>query len=102
MSGCAGNDPYALRVLGDSMNPEFPDGSIVIVEPGGTIESGCYVVAECNDEYVLRQLRIENERWFLSPLNESFPQVEISGIEAIKGRVIQRAGRRRRDRKFYV
>ncbi len=31
MSNECGHDPFALRVLGDSMTPEFNDGHIIIV-----------------------------------------------------------------------
>jgi phage repressor protein C with HTH and peptisase S24 domain len=33
--GCSGGEVFALRVLGNSMAPEFLDGEIVIVEPDG-------------------------------------------------------------------
>ncbi|RMD70583.1 MAG: S24 family peptidase [Gammaproteobacteria bacterium] len=100
--GCAESEPFALRVLGDSMLPEFEEGCIIIVEPSGVLESGCYVVAQHNGEYIFRQLIIEGDRWFLKPLNERYPTLEIPGIGAIKGRVIQKAGKYRKDRKHYL
>ncbi|MDH3693770.1 MAG: S24 family peptidase [Gammaproteobacteria bacterium] len=102
MSGCAGSEPFALQVLGDSMEPEFRDGAIVIVEPGVVVDDGCYVVAQHNEEYVLRQLNIHEQRWYLKPLNEDYETVEISGLDTIRGRVIQRTGRRRSERKSYL
>jgi len=102
MSGCAGSEPFALQVLGDSMEPEFRDGAIVIVEPGVVVNDGCYVVAQHNEEYVLRQLNICEQRWILKPLNKNYESVEISGLDAIRGRVIQRTGRRRSERKSYL
>ncbi len=102
MSGCAGSEPFALQVLGDSMAPEFKDGTVIIVEPTGVLETGCYVVADCGNEYVFRQLIIEQGRWFLRPLNDRYPTVEIEGAGTIKGRVIQKAGKHRKDRTHYV
>lgn len=102
MSGCAGSEPFALQVLGDSMAPEFEHGSVIIVEAAGVIESGCYVVADVGDEYIFRQLVIDEEKWLLKPLNDQYPTLEIPGAAAIKGRVIQKAGRRRKDRKHYL
>ncbi len=102
MSGCAGSEPFALQVLGDSMEPEFKDGTIVIVEPGVFVNDGSYVVAQHNDEYVLRQLDLQGERWFLRPLNDEYETVEIPGLDAIRGRVIQRSGRRQSERKSYL
>ncbi len=102
MSGCAGSEPFALQVLGDSMAPEFEDGVVIIVEPAGIVESGCYVVAQHDDEYLFRQLIIENQRWYLKPLNARYPTVEITGLEQIRGRVIQKAARGRKSRKHYL
>lgn len=100
--GCAANEPYALRVMGDSMEPEFPDGAVIIVEPGGALRSGSYVVAMHDGQHIFRQLVIEDEsRWLLRPLKEGYPTLEIPGASAIKGVVVQKAGRRRADRKHY-
>ena len=102
MSGCAGNEPFALQVLGDSMEPEFPDGVIIIVEPGGVIKHECYVVAEYDEEFILRQLSIEEDHIQLKPLNQQYPTISIPELSAIKGRVIQRCGQRRKDHKSYL
>ena len=100
-SGCAEHEPFALQVLGDSMSPEFEHGCIVIIDPGGVVENGCFVMAELEDGYILRQLLIQEGRFYLKPMMSSYETVEIPGIHAIKGVVTQRAGRRRRDRKHY-
>jgi DNA polymerase V len=102
MSGCAGSEPFALQVLGDSMNPDFADGVIIIVEPDGTVEDGDFVVAHHDDGVILRQLRIQSGGWSLHALNEHYPKIDIDGLQDIRGRVIQRAGRRRKDRKSYL
>ncbi len=45
MSGeCNTTDPYALRAIGDSMEPEFVDGHIIIVDPSTKADNGAYVV----------------------------------------------------------
>ncbi len=102
MSGCAGSEPFALRVLGDSMAPEFREGEIIIVEPSTTVEDACYVVADRDGEYIFRQLKIENGRWFLQPLNNKYQRVEIAGLSAIKGRIISKSNGRGRQRKSYL
>lgn len=102
-SGCAEAEPFALRVLGDSMQPEFAEGEIIIVEPAGNVSSGCFVVAVHDDEYTFRQLVIEAGRWFLKPLNDAYPTLEVAGIEAIKGIITQKRHPRRRSiRKSYL
>lgn len=100
-SGCAESEPYALRVLGDSMLPEFAEGAIIVIDPAGAIRDGCFVIAIHDDEYIFRQLRIHESRYFLQPLNDLYDTVEIPGPDHIKGVVSQRAGRRRSDHKRY-
>ncbi len=101
MSEC-GNEPFALRVLGDSMAPEFVEGHIVIIEPDGVVQNGSYVFAVYEEEYIFRQLHIENEQYFLKPLNEKYPTLEISGLDVVHGVITQRAGTRRKEHKHYV
>ena len=100
-SGCAASEPFALRVLGDSMLPEFVEGVIIIIDPAGAIRDGSYVMAEVKNEYIFRQLRIVDDKYFLQPLNDLYDTVEISGQEVIQGVVTQQAGKRRTDRKHY-
>jgi len=100
-TGCSASEPFALRVLGDSMLPEFAEGAIIIIDPAGTIRDGCYVMAEYNNEYIFRQLRIVGDKYYLQPLNDLYDTVEISGQEVIQGVITQQAGRRRKDRKHY-
>jgi len=102
MPSCAGGEPFALRVIGDSMEPEFPEGTIVIVEPDDAVEAGCFVIALHENECFLRQLQRDGERWLLQPLNPRYPTLELPGPSAIRGRVIERAGRPREDRKRYL
>jgi len=99
--GCAASEPFALRVLGDSMLPEFAEGAVIIIDPAGAIRDGCYVMAEYNNEYIFRQLRMVDDKLFLQPLNDLYDTVEISSQNAIQGVVSQQAGRKRKDRKFY-
>jgi SOS-response transcriptional repressor LexA len=100
--GCAELEPYALRVIGDSMAPEFLDGHIIIVEPALSAHSGQYVVADHEGETHFRQYVVEEGRRYLKALNAGYPAIEIrdAGFR-VRGIVVQRAGRRRRDRKSY-
>lgn len=100
--GCSSSEPFALRVLGDSMAPEFEHGVIIIVDPSAVVQDGSYVVAQHEDEYLFRQLRIEEGRHYLVALQEDHRRLEIPGLGAIVGVVVQRAGRRRSQHKHYV
>ncbi len=102
-SSCSESEPFALQVLGDSMEPEFKNGAIVIVDPAGIVEHGAYVVAVQGEEYIFRQLVIENDRMSLRALNNRYPALPLpGGVSDIKGVVVQQAGRRRKERKHYV
>ena len=101
MEGCSASEPFALRVLGDSMEPEFIDGCVVVVDPSGLVQNGCYVIAIVDGEYIFRQFTLDKDRLFLDPLNKGYQRQEIPSLAVIKGVVIQRAGRHRKDRKHY-
>lgn len=98
---CSTLEPYALRVLGDSMAPEFADGCIVIVDPGYLPHDGSYVIVEFAGDIFFRQLVIDGERRFLKPLNPKYGEFELVAPYTIRGGVVQQAGRRRAQRRHY-
>ena len=100
MSGCADSEPFALQVTDESMQPEFPKGCVIVIEPDGVVEDGSYVIAESDQGLVFRQLQIIEQQWQLIALDISLPAINISGLENIKGRVIQKGGRRQERKKY--
>lgn len=56
-AACVSLEPYALRVLDDSMAPDVPFGTVVVVDPGEPAEDGSLVVLEHDGEVLLRRLR---------------------------------------------
>ena len=102
LSSCGASEPFALRVIGNDMNPEFEDGHIIVIDPGGQVKSGCYVVATTNDEYIFRQLFIKEDRFILRATQPGFEEIVLpGGLQDIVGVVSQRSGRRRREHKRY-
>ena len=85
-SACAGKEIVALMVLGDSMEPEFIEGEIIVIEMGAPATAGAYVIGWANDEAIFRQLQ-RNDRggWLLHALNPAYPDIAISGPDTIKG-----------------
>ena len=104
LSGCGASEPFALQVIDDSMEPEFPRGNIIVIDPTGVVGHGSYVLAVVENGYIFRQLVQENERYFIQPLNSAYlhEKREIS-LQAVQGKVVQQAGPRgkRSDRKKY-
>ncbi len=102
-SGCSESEPFALQVLGDDMEPEFPNGCIVIGEPNAVVSDGSYVIAKHDDEFIFRQLHINEQsgQWTLSAIKEGLPVLNISGRDDVRARVVQSTNGRRKTRKFY-
>ena len=103
LSSCGASEPFALRVIGDDMSPEFQDGHIIVIDPGGRVKDGCYVVATtAKDEYIFRQLFTENGRFVLKATQPGHEEIILNGgLDDIVGVVSQRSGRRRREHKRY-
>ena len=104
-SSCSGTEPFALQVLDDSMEPEFKKDSIIIIDASATVKHECYVMASVENGYIFRQLLIENDKYFIAPLNEAYmhEKKEVT-FEALEGVIVQqaspkgkRSGRKRYD-----
>ena len=102
-SACSGSEVFALRVLGTSMEPEFNEGEIIIIEPDGLLRDGSFVLAQHDGEWIFRQLCRHKESWTLHALNPAFPDLPLPDLAAVRGVIIQKAlpGRRRAS-KHYV
>ena len=99
---CSEAEPFALQVLDDSMLPEFDPDCIIIIDPEGHVKDGSYVFAkDLNDEYIFRQLRITDGKYFLVPTNDLYESFEIPGLSHISGVITQRAGKKRSYHKWF-
>ena len=86
---------FALKVVGDSMEPELKAGETIIIEPDLTAKSGNYVLAMIGDEAILRQLWKEpGEEWELRALDKKYQPKSLTDCRII-GTIIyvQAAGR---------
>lgn len=88
-------DPHAFAVSleGDSMEPKFSDGDILIVQPSEQPYSGCYVVAKfINDGIIFRRMEMSGDEIVLQPLNDRWPvskhaKDEFAWIYPVWGRI---------------
>lgn len=104
-SNCSGNELVALMVLGDSMEPEFAEGEILVIEMGMPATDGSFVVAEvAPEDFIFRQLkRDENGGWLLRALNPACPDAAIADLAGIKGVVThKKKPGSRKSVKYYV
>lgn len=104
-STCKEAEPFALRVLDDSMQPEFKSGCIIVIDPTGRATDGSYVLAktELDDSPIFRKLqKSEQGEWLLCALNEQYTDtIPIDNLGCIMGVIVQRAGARRSYHKHY-
>lgn len=102
LSACSSAEPFALMVLGDSMEPEFVEGDIIVVEPEGLAVDGSYVMAWLDGEWIFRQLARDAAGWKLRPLNPKYPSAPIPDLSVIKGVIIQKSkpGRRKAAKRY--
>ena len=105
LGSCSDAEPFALMVLGDSMEPEFMEREIIVVEPEGLATDGSYVIAFHNEEYIFRQLIKRETGWALHALNPAYPDHPIASLSGVRGVVImkKKPGRPSKSgRKYYV
>ena len=102
LDACSGAESFALMVLGDSMEPEFIEGDIIIIEPEGLAIDGSYVMAWLGDEWIFRQLSGSEGDWKLRALNPRYPAASIPDLSVIKGVIIQKSkpGRRKAVKRY--
>jgi SOS-response transcriptional repressor LexA len=101
-AGCSAGESFALRVVGQSMAPEFNEGEVIIVEPDGVVCDGSFVLAQADGVWTLRQLVRHGGGWTLRALNPAFPDSALSDLSAVRGVVIQKSvpGRRRLSKSY--
>ena len=93
---CSYNELFALQVLGDSMEPEFPDKCIVVIEPSEVAANGAYAVVEVEGVRWRRQYVEDADGGRrLVALNDLYPEIDLAGTDwKILGVIVQRNIRR--------
>ena len=99
-----GKNAFALRVEGDSMTSpypgeiSFPSGTIIVIDPGRAAQAGDFVVAKdvLTQQATFKKLTYDGGRWFLKPLNPSYPTLEIDDPALrVIGRLVESQIRRK-------
>ena len=78
------HDPnaFAVRVVGDSMEPKFQEGDIVVFSPSTEVHSGddCFIRFEMPHETSFKRVFFEpNDKIRLQPRNEKYPPTIVYG-----------------------
>ncbi|MBF0152895.1 MAG: helix-turn-helix domain-containing protein [Magnetococcales bacterium] len=79
-----GRAAFALRVVGDSMEPKVPEGAVIIVDPGKDAVNKSLVVVRLNneEEVTFKQLVVDGGNRFLKPVNPRYPVLNLEGHRA--------------------
>ena len=108
LGSCSSSEPFALQVIGDSMEPEFPDSCIVVIEPSDWCQDGMFIMAMVEGVRWFRQYVKDEHGEVLVALNDVYPPIDLKGLDwQIEGIIMQRTLRRaqtqsgRREVKHY-
>ncbi|MBI5639715.1 MAG: helix-turn-helix domain-containing protein, partial [Nitrospirae bacterium] len=86
-SDVKGKNVFALRIKGDSMEPEFREGDVVIVNPHVEAKPGDYVIVKNDEEEAtFKQLKKFGDTLVLHPLNSKYEDIELK--KSIKYRIV--------------
>jgi SOS-response transcriptional repressor LexA len=87
----ASKHAFALRVRGDSMTPDFPEGTVIIVDPEVQARDGDYVVVrfEESNEATFKRLVVDGPLRLLKPLNSAYPTIQVTEDARLCGVVIE-------------
>lgn len=93
---CSESEPFALQVLGDSMEPEFPDKCIIIIEPFERKVADGYVFVEVEGSKWFRQYKKDDDgREYLFACNDTYPDIDLKDLNwKVLGIIRQRNIRR--------
>jgi repressor LexA len=78
------HDPnaFAVRVVGDSMEPKFNEGDIVVFSPAAEVHNGddCFIRFAMPHETAFKRVFFEpNDKVRLQPRNEKYPPIIVDG-----------------------
>ena len=77
---------FALRVEGDSMEPDFKEGMVIIVEPElDPLPNDFVIVKNGSEESTFKQLVKDGPDWYLKPLNDRYPMKPLTSDMRIVG-----------------
>ncbi|MGF2387317.1 S24 family peptidase [Lentilactobacillus otakiensis] len=78
---------YAVKINGDSMEPQFHDQQIVLVKATTDADNGQIVIAYVDGRSYIKQLKKTDQHCRLASLNPKYAPIDVQGNEsfAIKG-----------------
>ena len=83
-SDCRDQKAFAVRLEGDSMEPDFHEGDVLILQPSEETYSGCLTVIKLADDGIIfRRVELRRDHVRLIPLNPQYTMEEIPKSEIV-------------------
>lgn len=81
---------FAVQITGDSMQPEYPDGKIVLVHKQASLEDGQIGIFSLNGEGYIKKYHCKDNICSLVSLNSKYQPIILTRADDIKiaGRVL--------------
>ncbi|MEO5351272.1 MAG: XRE family transcriptional regulator [Magnetococcus sp. YQC-3] len=81
---------FALRVPDDSMEPEFQEGEMILIDPTLPGKHNQFVIARMEGDSLatFKQLTLVGSRTYLKPLNPRYPLIDVQGGIRVCGVVV--------------
>ncbi|CAC9434465.1 S24 family peptidase [bacterium endosymbiont of Bathymodiolus sp. 5 South] len=101
-TNCGTNsEPFALQNLGNTMEPEFSENCILIIDPGMQIHNRAYAVVRYANELYFRQYIERGNGKFLVPLSTQHDEIELKDDFETIGCVVQQKQRKQKALHYY-
>ena len=87
-----GRHLFAIRVAGDSMEPLFHEGEVLVVDPEVQPQAGDYAIVKKDHEpeAAFKQLKKFRGVWVLHPLNPRYEDQEMAKDMRVVGKVVRK------------
>lgn len=82
---------FGVKVVGESMWPDFTEGTLIIVDPSKEPKHRNYVLCQLHqdNEIIFRQLIIDGSEKLLKPINYNYKSKPLTNDDKILGVIIQ-------------
>lgn len=78
---------FILTIKGESMEPELHEGDLVVIHPQPVANPKDLVAALIDGEATVKQFLIKNQKYFLHPLNPSYPDIRLNQDFKLIGKI---------------
>lgn len=69
---------FYMRVEGDSMDDEFKDGDVLVVDRACEVEDGDIAVVRMGVDYTVKRISFQDGKLLLVPTNETYKAIEVT------------------------